>query len=74
MAATKKKAAPNTEKQNQKHDESYKSVLSNAANFLHFLKKYLPPPVSLNVFNGFIKTLATKSLQTAAIVPHTFTF
>jgi predicted transposase/invertase (TIGR01784 family) len=30
--------------QNQKHDESYKSVLSKAANFLHFLKKYIAAP------------------------------
>ncbi|GBU21953.1 transposase [Fibrobacteres bacterium R8-0-B4] len=52
MAATKKKAAPNTEKQNQKHDESYKSVLSNAANFLHFLKKYIAAPWTADISVG----------------------
>jgi len=44
MAATKKKAAQNAEKQDQKHDEGYKYILSNAANFLHFLKKYFAAP------------------------------
>ncbi|MDR2591329.1 MAG: Rpn family recombination-promoting nuclease/putative transposase [Chitinispirillales bacterium] len=35
--------------QNLKHDESYKSVLSNAANFLHFLKKYIAAPWTADI-------------------------
>ena len=35
--------------QNQKHDESYKYILSNATNFLHFLKKYFPAPWTADI-------------------------
>jgi predicted transposase/invertase (TIGR01784 family) len=44
MAATDDAENQDAEGQNQKHDESYKSVLSKAANFLHFLKKYIAAP------------------------------
>ncbi|MDR2694643.1 MAG: Rpn family recombination-promoting nuclease/putative transposase, partial [Chitinispirillales bacterium] len=38
--------------QNQKHDEGYKSVLSDKNNFLHFLKKYIAEPWTLSIVAG----------------------
>ena len=50
MSATNDKTkAQDAGGQNLKHDESYKSVLSNAANFLHFLKKYIAAPWTADI-------------------------
>jgi len=50
MAATNNKnQAQDAGGQTQKHDESYKAVLSNAANFLHFLKKYIAAPWTADI-------------------------
>ena len=38
--------------QNPKHDEGYKYILSKAANFLHFLKKYIICKKAF-IFEGF---------------------
>jgi len=43
--------------QNLKHDESYKSVLSNAVNFLHFLKKYIAAPWTADISADDIATV-----------------
>jgi len=39
----------NSGEPDQKHDEGYKTVLSNIHNFLHFLKKYIAAPWTVNI-------------------------
>jgi predicted transposase/invertase (TIGR01784 family) len=68
MAATNDKTqAPNTEKQGQRHDEGYKYILSNAVNFLHFLKKYFAAPwmtdISVDDIEPVNKSYITKEYR-----------
>jgi len=67
MAATDDKEPQDAQSdggRNQKHDESYKSVLSNVANFLHFLKKYIAAPWMADISADDIE-LVNKSFVTA---------
>jgi predicted transposase/invertase (TIGR01784 family) len=43
--------------QNQKHDEGYKYMLSNVANFLHFLKKYIAAPWTADISVADLETV-----------------
>jgi predicted transposase/invertase (TIGR01784 family) len=43
--------------QNQKHDEGYKYMLSNVANFLHFLKKYIAAPWTADISAADMETV-----------------
>jgi predicted transposase/invertase (TIGR01784 family) len=57
MAATDDAENQDAGGQNQKHDEGYKSILSKAANFLHFLKKYFPAPWTADISAADLETV-----------------
>jgi len=67
MAATDDAENQDAGGQNPKHDEGYKYILSKAANFLHFLKKYFPAPwtadISVKDIKKFNKSYITQEYR-----------
>jgi len=57
MAATDNAENQDAGGQNQKHDEGYKYMLSNVANFLHFLKKYIAAPWTADITAADLETV-----------------
>ena len=57
MAATDDAENQDAGGQNQKHDEGYKYMLSNVANFLHFLKKYIAAPWTADISAADLETV-----------------
>jgi len=57
MAATDDAENQDAGGQNPKHDEGYKYMLSNVANFLHFLKKYIAAPWTADISAADLETV-----------------